>query len=360
MPTTALLLGSREHELDRLVANLARHGVEIGTHRTKNNATASIPEDVDLVIHMKDLNGVPTLAQLVKRNARRRGMPFVSIPHRWSTAGKALTRAGFPEVRVRKAKKKKQIVPLSPTAMEIAMTRAQKTPKTPMTTYAWVLAHLARNMWASNTDIAEAGQRWARKRDRAFPATVHSHALQAREALGIVRLERRARGRKRAITLDAERYEAMCASLNVEPRYGKNVTLLGDPKDAAPPTKTARAPKVTDWTHYGDCPVCGAHTGIACRFGKAGDLGGSDRGLAHDDRLMAEGNGRAEAVSTRRTPTPTSTVLDVEEAVQSLAELAWDVMARHGLLVLTITSDGIDYEAEIRTTVTRSLSRGTS
>lgn len=372
MPT-ALLLGSRPEDTARLLANLRRHAIEVGAHRTARNATATIPAGTDVVVSMTDLNALSGLLQIVQRDARKAGIPVVRIPHRWSTASRVLARAGFPAVTLPPRtlppvpKTVAQPVSTSPTALEIAMSAATaRKATTPTTTPTrltaeavadFTLRALAERVWLTNRDLIKLVG--AEAHSCGFPSgpqSINNPARDAREALGILKVGRGVCGPDRAVTVDAPTYHAMCASLGVTPQWSPSVM----------------AATAVDWALWGTCSVCGAPRGGPCRFSvKRGELAGKARGLPHHDRKPAGKSARKAPPKPTPTPVPApaptrDTTRTVEtpdaiaDAVKALSELAWDVMARHGIVALSLTADSVDYEAEVRTTVTRSLRRGDS
>ena len=417
----ALVIGSRKAEFEtNLEPSLRKHGIEVGALRMKNNASSDIPAGTDVVVCVTDINRLPTLAALVKRNAKRVGVPVVSVPHRWSRASSILIRAGFPEiVNVREvaetkvklreiASPKSPLNPvIAPGTLELPVSFTYPTYPSKTDVYDWVIRTIAGAMWLTNPELKEQGLQWSESLGFTGFPQVGIPAGRAREALGILSMGR-IRGPDREITLEEEKYQSMCQALGVVPNFGNRVkSTTGDAHKIATSKRETFAevisqPAMSEITEE-ETPDPVRHRGVYCsvqrRRGKTNagyswkaQVGrnyvcswrahAEDIPLLIDDALAAGPNDKIRmkietlvaqaALKSGSVPSvavapvapvapiapastdPASTAL---EAIESLSSLVWDVMASHGIVALSFTPDGLDYEIEVRSTVTRSLSR---
>ena len=238
---------------------------------------------------------------------------------------------------------------------------------TPDATYAWILRHIAAHIWITNKEVAAEGTAWAADRGLQFPS-VSNYANRAREALGIVSLGR-STGTNRPISIDPIRYEALCDSLDIAPRYTPGTIKIQNAK-VRRNTRTGCAKPIRD---SDTTPESFTHRGVRCRVvrsrgvhkdGSYGWVGMCGTNYVWSGRAVdaAEVQEHLDALTPAKTPVqepvqePANGVLDnPEEAIMSLAALAWEVMAAHGITRLDLTPDSVNYDVAV--TVTRTLGR---
>lgn len=455
----ALVIGGRKSEFAHITTGLDLHDIAVVGHRTRGNGSARIPDNVDVVIGITDINRLPTLWSLVKRNARQRQIPTLTISHRWSESGPKLAAVGFPTVAKRPAPNPPRISKRGTLAAAAH------------TSYAWTLNYVARHPWAGNAAVKDAAAEWARLTNQPRPGNTSVNAWKAREALGIRKMGRGS-DKARVVHIEQTIYEAMCKSIQVAPNAGPGTVYVnadGEPVETSrPPTGmveslagaklpdavtyrgfrctvrrdrgikdgcyawglkiertaagkrgkyvgavraqrgdvgalhtavddliasnpdikaisvqsvAAKAAHTVAWKTYDVCHVvaCKAPAGRPCTFSrKRGALAGQPRGLPHERRpVLARAaipagpsaglpmppvtSPTPQPASKPRTVTPTPPALeppmDAREAIQSLSALVWETMAQHGIVALSFTENDVDYEIEVRATVTRSLKR---
>ena len=239
---------------------------------------------------------------------------------------------------------------------------------TPEATYSWVLRHVAKQIHATNEEINAAGQLWAAGLGHKFPA-IAPYANRAREALGIQSLGRSV-GPERIVKIHTDQYEALCASLDVTPHYNEGAIKV----DESRPPKKRRKRRIKAIVATATIPDTFTYRGIRCRVNRgAGILHGEYAwigtlkgkyvwsGRASDDPLQrGDMHRQLDALLGPMVPdngidstrVGRGVAANPEDAITALAELAWDVMAFHGITRISLSPDSVDYDMQVVTTKT--------
>ena len=245
---------------------------------------------------------------------------------------------------------------------------------TPEATYTFVLRHIAQQINATNTEIGSAGNTWAKGLKRQFPA-VAPYANRAREALGIQSIGRTS-GAKRIVRINPEKYEALCASLGVVPHYNEGAIKV----DGAKPPKKRRGRKrqVKAIAATDTIPAPFVYRGVRCRVTRSAGIrnGGYAWIGTLDGKYVGSGRGSGDPLKRGDMHRHLDALLgpmvpdngidsdrvgrgvaaNPDGAVTALAELAWDVMAFHGITRIVVSPGGVDYD--MRVVTTKTLTRG--
>lgn len=237
-----------------------------------------------------------------------------------------------------------------------------------------VIRCLAQTPQLSNAAIKKFMAKWADAHD-VTPYSIDRFAADARRFLGIASMRGQPKGNRTAV-VDWAVYSAACDEIGIRPGPGHDRLIYTVAPGASPPPSWPAQFTVvvgTDRIKVGVRRDHGfAQNGYSWRARDA--QGGTVWcGRAHTPAEAREAVTAAMGLPGTETTdevtdasgTATATQGDVPESIQArrtefidtLASLAWDGMEAHDIECITITPDGVEFEARVVTTVKGGIKR---